>query len=66
MTYREQDWFFTFGQGHAHPNGYVQIFGTFTSARKEMLTRYGDKWAFQYSSAMIDDQIKEYNLYRVH
>lgn len=44
----EQDWIFTFGCGHAHPNGYVKIYGTFDSARAEMFRRYGPKWSMQY------------------
>lgn len=45
----EQEWLFTFGYGHAYPNKFVRIWGTFSSARDEMVRRHGDKWAFQYS-----------------
>lgn len=44
----EQSWLFTFGFGHAHPNKFVRIFGTFFSAREEMMRRFGPQWAFQY------------------
>lgn len=59
-----QDWYFTFGCAHQHPNGYVKIRGTFGSAREEMMNRFGRIWAFQYDSpehAGVD----EYNLYEV-
>jgi len=44
----EQNWLFTFGYGQAHPNKFVRIWGTFSSAREEMVRRYGSKWSFQY------------------
>ena len=43
-----QKWYFTFGFGHAYPNCFVVIEGTFHSSREEMVRRYNDKWAFQY------------------
>jgi len=46
---KEQNYLFTFGYGQAHPNKFVRIFGTYDSARTEMIRRYGNKWAFQYS-----------------
>lgn len=46
---QEQDWLFTFGYGHEHPNQYIVIKGTFGSAREEMFRRFGSKWAFQYA-----------------
>jgi hypothetical protein len=48
---QEQHWYFTWGFGQEHPNCYTKIWGTFSSARDEMIRRYGDKWAFQYESA---------------
>jgi hypothetical protein len=47
----EKYYFFTFGSGHAHPNGFVKLYGTFGSTRGEMVRRYGDKWSAQYDSA---------------
>lgn len=47
-TEKEQEWLFTFGYGHAFPNRFVRIKGTFSSAREEMVRRFGLKWAFQY------------------
>lgn len=41
-------WLFTFGYDHAHPNGYVEIVGSFESAREKMIACYGDKWSWQY------------------
>jgi hypothetical protein len=46
----EQDWYFTFGFDHAHPNGYRKVYGTYESARAQMVAWYGNKWAFQYGS----------------
>jgi hypothetical protein len=45
---REQ-YYFTFGSAHKHPNGYVIYEGDFFEARAQMFSDYGDKWAFQYS-----------------
>ena len=47
-----KQWWFTFGFGHAHPNGYVVISGRDKEdARLNMVERFGQKWAFQYNSA---------------
>ena len=51
MSYSlEQDWIFTFGCGQEHAGHYVKIFGTFDSARDEMIKRFGDRWCWQYSA----------------
>jgi len=60
----EQMFYFTFGMGHTHSMGYVKIYGTFESSRDEMQRRYGDAWAFQYTSP-ITAGIEKYNLYEV-
>ena len=50
MSYSlEQNWIFTFGCGQRHAGHYVKIFGTFNSARDEMIRRYGTEWCFQYT-----------------
>lgn len=46
----EQDWFFTFGSGHAHPDKYVRIRGTWSSARIEMFRRFNSAWCMQYGT----------------
>lgn len=48
-TDQGQWWYFTFGKGHEHEGHYVKIFGGYIEARTEMISRYGMKWAFQYS-----------------
>jgi len=48
-------WIFTFGGGQLHEGMYVKIKGTYLSARKEMVERYGNKWAFQYSEEEWED-----------
>ena len=46
-----QDYYiFTFGYSQPHEGRYVKIFGNYESARKKMVDKYGDKWAFQYSA----------------
>lgn len=60
----EQMFYFTFGTGHAHSQGYVKIFGTFTSSRDEMTRRHGDDWNFQYTS-ITTAGINKHNLYEV-
>ena len=52
----EQDWFFSFGYGHAYPQKYVRIHGTHNAAREEMFRRYGAKWSFQYSGTPEQEQ----------
>ena len=44
-------WFFTFGCGQQHAGKYVQIFGTYASARDLMVEEFGGKWSMQYDSA---------------
>lgn len=61
----KQNWYFTFGGGHEHRDGYVKIYGTHSEAREEMVRRYGLKWAFQYPESDYDEAIKTYNLYEV-
>ena len=52
----EQEWIFTFGYGHSHPQTgaslakcFIRIRGTYESARAEMLRRFGTRWAYQYA-----------------
>jgi hypothetical protein len=59
-----RDWYFTFGFGHAHPNGYSVIHGTIDSSREEMGRRWGQKWAFQYPSAESAG-VEKYGLHEV-
>jgi len=42
-------YYFTFGSGQKHCGHYVKRFGTYGEARQQMVDKYGDKWAFQYS-----------------
>jgi hypothetical protein len=51
VTLEPRDWYFTFGLGTANAKCYVVIHDTWSSARREMVRRYGEKWAFQYPSA---------------
>ena len=62
---KTENWYFTFGSGHAHPNGYVKIHGTFNSAREQMHKLYGPKWAFQYGEKEFIPQIKRWGLTEV-
>jgi hypothetical protein len=64
ISHMQNFWYFTFGSGHKHPNGYVKIHGTFDEARQEMCNRFGEKWAFQYRTAE-DAGVDAYNLYEV-
>ncbi len=54
---------FTFGSGQLHEGKYVKIFGDYDSARKLMFERYGDNWAFQYSSKEWGDWLREKPFY---
>jgi hypothetical protein len=53
-----QDWFFTFGADHLHPDtgqrlgrSYVRIHGTCDSTRTVMFGAFGNRWSHQYLSA---------------
>jgi hypothetical protein len=47
----EQWWTFTFGMGHPLFAGmYIDIFGTYTSARETMFEVFRNKWSRQYGS----------------
>lgn len=47
MTY-----FFTFGSGQVHQNGYHKIEAdTKEAAREEMVRKFGTQWSMQYESA---------------
>jgi hypothetical protein len=68
---REQDWYFTFGSNHVHPdtgqrlmNAYVKVFGTEASARLVIGACFGNAWAFQYDSAEAAG-VEKYNLFEV-
>ena len=59
-----QDWYFTFGFGQEHQNGYTIIHGTSSEARDEMFRRYDNKWSMQYSSAEAAG-VERFNLRKV-
>jgi hypothetical protein len=59
-----KDYYFTFGSEHAHPQGFVKLFGTFGSTRAEMVRRYGLKWSMQYETAE-QAGVKRWELYDV-
>lgn len=60
----EKEWIFTFGGEHAHPHGYVAIYGTFNSARDIMVRHYGCKWCWQYASKK-DAGVYKYGLSQI-
>ena len=48
---KKQDWYFTFGYWDALNTGCIVIIsGTYESARKEMIKRYGSRWLCQHAS----------------
>lgn len=49
MAVQEKWWIFTFGTGMPNAGHYVKIFGTYDSARQQMIDRFGLAWGFQYS-----------------
>ena len=52
---------FTFGFGHSRPCGFVRITAaTQPACREEMVRRYGEKWAFEYSEEQIADQLHRF------
>lgn len=75
----EQNWYFTFGSGHVHPDSpgvnamggesladkYVSITGTFESARAVMVRHFGTAWCDQYASAERAG-VEEFGLTELH
>lgn len=62
-------WYFTFGANHIAPitkesleNYYIKQFGTYSTARLEMVRLFKDNWSVQYREDEFLPQIKEYNL----
>jgi hypothetical protein len=45
---KKQNWVFTFGFNQKYENGYTVVYGTFESAREEMIEKFGIKWSMQY------------------
>lgn len=67
-----QDWFFTFGYDHTHPdtgeslgNSYVRIHGTCDSTRDQMFEAFGNRWAFQYPAEKKAERIDEFGMTEV-
>ena len=64
-------YYFTFGFGQVHENGFHKIEAKdYASARKEMVDKFGLKWAFQYEENQWFDenglsQEEKYNLHEV-
>lgn len=64
----DKAWFyFTFPAGtqHTHSNGYTKAYGTYGSARAQMVKAFGTDWAFQYNEEQFGDQASEYGLHFV-
>lgn len=59
MQENERWWVFTFGVGQKHRGHYVRRFGTYGSAREQMVRKYGREWAFQYSQEEWDAWVKK-------
>ena len=54
----KEGWYiFTFGAGQLHEGHYVKIYGTYESAREEMIARYGKKWCMQYPEKYWDEWV---------
>lgn len=52
-----EKFYFTFGNGHEHENKYVVIeTDDYEEAREEMFSRFGNKWAFQYTEDEWTDE----------
>lgn len=58
-TKDKQQWYiFTFGSGQKHAGHYVRFFGTYASARQQMMEQYGTAYAFQYSEDEWNEWLK--------
>ena len=55
----EEKWYvFTFGCGQKNEGHYVLFYGTYEEARKKMVERFGNEWAFQYTKEEWDAWLK--------
>lgn len=63
----DKKWFyFTFpASGGDHPNGYTRAYGTYESAREQMVKAFGTAWAFQYNEEQFGGQADEYGMHFV-
>lgn len=60
-----KQWWFTWGFGQGHDNGYTIIEAeSHEAARVEMTRRWGPRWGFQYASAE-DAGVEQYGLHEV-
>ena len=51
MSTERESWLFSFGHGHAFPNGFIELEGDYSEARNKMVELFDVKWAFQYPSS---------------
>ena len=59
-------YYFTFGIGHYHKQGYILIEAeNYGSARDQMTEWFGNNWAFQYDESQFAGQAEKYNLHEV-
>jgi len=61
----QQNWYFTFGSAHAHPNGYIKLQGSFSEARAKMFELFDSKWSMQYNEKQFEGQAERYGLHEV-
>ena len=60
-----RDYYFTFGCGQVHANGYYVITANSSmEARAEMFEQFGNKWSMMYNSAE-EAGVEKFNLHRV-
>ena len=60
---KDKNYYFTFGYGQNPGVGkYVKFYGTYDSARDQMVQRFGAKWAFQYSEERFLPLKEKFNL----
>lgn len=59
---KKQWYYFTFLYGSENRNKYVKFFGTYSEAREQMFSHFGDKWGFQYTEKEFAGQIEKFGL----
>ena len=58
-------YYFTFGFGQEHQNGYVVIKAkNKKEAREKMVEKYGQKWSMEYENE-VDAGVQRFNLHLV-
>lgn len=60
---KQNNWYFTFGNGQPYYGYFIKLYGTFNEARQKMVNAFGLKWSMQYSEKEWLNPKKETTIY---